>query len=284
MPDPVETNAAQAEYWNSEEARHWIDHQDRYDRMLMPFATALLDAAALAPTDRVLDVGCGTGPTTLEAARAASSGRVRGVDISRPMIDAARARAERAGVTNVTFEVADAQTAPFSPDTDVVISRFGVMFFDDATAAFRNLRRALTPAGRVCFACWQDMLVNEWMAVPGLAAAQHVPLPDPVPPDAPGPFSLGSSDRVRDLLGSAGYRDATVEPFETSILLSGGGSLDDAIAFLRSTGMARALFAEASADQVERAIGAMGEALEPFMTADGVRLGAAAWLVGARNS
>jgi len=281
MPEPVETNAAQAEYWNSDESRHWVDHQDRYDRMLLPFATALLEAAALTPTDRVLDVGCGTGPTTLDAARITSSGRARGVDISVPMIEAARARAEGAGVPNATFDVLDAQVAPFPPDSDALISRFGVMFFDDPVAAFANLRRALAPAGRLCFVCWQDLFANEWMAVPGMAAAQHVPTPEPAPDDAPGPFSFGNADRVRDVLGSAGYTDVTVEPFETSMLLAGGGSLEDAVVFLRSTGMARALFARASADEIERALGAVGDALEPFLTNDGVRLGAAVWLVGA---
>jgi SAM-dependent methyltransferase len=276
-----EANAAQAEHWNSEAALHWVTDRDGHDRMLAPFATALLEAAALTPDDRILDIGCGTGPTTCEAARIASRGHVRGLDISRPLIEAARSRADELGVTNVAFDIGDAQTDSFTPEFDVVMSRFGVMFFDDPAAAFANLRTALDPSGRLVFVCWQDLFVNEWMAVPGLAAAQHVPLPDPGPPDAPGPFSLGDADRLRELLGAAGYSEVAIDPFETSILLAGGGSLEGAVSFLRSTGMARALFADAPPDAVERAVAAVRSALEEHLTPEGVRLGAATWLVRA---
>lgn len=279
MTTGSEANASQVEHWNGEEARHWVTDQDRYDKMLAPFATALIEAAALAPDAQVLDVGCGTGPTTCDAARAAAQGHARGLDISRPMIEAARTRAARQDVTNATFEVGDAQTYAFRPEVDVVISRFGVMFFDDPHAAFKNLHTSLAASGRLVFVCWQDLFDNEWMAVPGLAAAQHVPLPDLGPPDAPGPFSLGDPERVRNLLKSAGYTRIAIDPFDTTMLLGGGGSLDDALTFLRSTGMARALFADAPAETVERAVDAVATALEPYVTPDGVRMGAAAWLV-----
>ncbi len=278
----TKANAEQAEYWNAEEAQHWVVEQDRYDRMLVPFSRRLLAAAALRRGERVVDIGCGTGATTCDAARAAAEGEALGVDISRSMIEAARARATRANVTNVRFEVGDAQTHPFETESaDVAISRFGVMFFDDPVAAFTNIRSTLADNGRMVFVCWQDLLLNEWMAVPGLAAAQHVPLPDLGPPGAPGPFSLGDADRVRDVLSAAGFRDIGVDPFVDSILLGGGGALDDAITFLRSTGMARALFADAPADAVRRAVDAVTAALAPYVTPDGVRLGAAAWLVTA---
>jgi hypothetical protein len=157
------------------------------------------------------------------------------------------------------------------------------MFFDDADAAFANLRTALDAHGRLVFVCWQAMLLNEWMAVPALAAVQHVPLPDMGPPDAPSPFSLGDPDRVRSVLSGAGYSDIAVDPFETTILLGGGGSLDEAVTFLRSTGMAHALFDDAPADTVEQAIDAVATALEPHVTPEGVRLGAATWLVSANR-
>jgi SAM-dependent methyltransferase len=278
-----ETNAAQVELWNGEEAQHWVVEQDRYDRMLAPFATAVLELAALSPTDRVVDIGCGTGPTTCDAARTVSGGHARGLDISQPMIDGARERAAALGLSNVTFDVGDAQTDRLTPDVDVVLSRFGVMFFDDADAAFANLRTALGAEGRLAFVCWQGMFLNEWMAVPALAAVQHVPLPEMGPPDAPGPFSLGDPDRVRSVLSGAGYSDITVDPFETTLLLGGGGSLDEAVTFLRSTGMAHALFDGAPADDVDRAIAAVRTALEPHVTPEGVRLGAATWLVAANR-
>lgn len=281
MTNDADANEAQAAYWNGEEAEHWVTSENGYDRMLEPFAAALLDVAALAPDARVLDIGCGTGPTTCDAAAIAAQSVARGVDISLQMIEAARERAARLGLTNVTFDVGDAQTDPFIPQTDVVMSRFGVMFFDDALAAFTNLHSALDSGGRLVFVCWQSLFSNEWMALPGLAAAQHVPLPEPGPEDAPGPFSLGDPDLVRDLLTSAGYSKITIDPFETSILLGGGGSLEDATAFMARTGMARALFADAPPAAVARAIDAVTVALGEHMTPEGVRLGAATWLVSA---
>jgi SAM-dependent methyltransferase len=276
------TNAEQREYWNADEARHWVHEQDSYDRMLAPFSTRLLDAAAIASGDSVIDIGCGTGATTCAAAGAAAEGRALGLDISRAMVEAARARASREQITNVTFEVGDAQTRRFeSGRADVVMSRFGVMFFDDATTAFANIGTALRPAGRLVFVCWQPLFDNEWMAVPGLAAAQHVPLPDPGPPDAPGPFSLGDPDRIRSVLDGAGYRDVVIDPLDDAILLGGGGTVDDTIRFLRGTGMARVLLADAKPEAVEAAVESIRDALTPFASPDGVRLGAAVWLVQA---
>ena len=277
-----EANAEQAAYWNAEEARHWVADEDRYDRMLAPFTARLLDAAALDGDERVADIGCGTGATTCAAARAAASGHALGLDISRAMVEAARARAAREGIGNVAFEVGDAQTHAFDPGAlDVAISRFGVMFFDDPVAAFANIRAALRARGRFVFVCWQELLCNEWMAVPGMAAAQHVPLPEAATADAPGPFAFGDPERVRDVLRGAGFHDVTVDATEDSILLGGGGSLEDTTSFLRGTGMARALFADAAPDAVERAVGAVSTSLEPYLTPEGVRIGAACWLVRA---
>jgi SAM-dependent methyltransferase len=275
-------NADQIEFWNSDEAAHWVRHQDRYDGMLAPFTTAVLELAALASGDCVLDVGCGTGFTTCEAARIARDGATRGVDVSAPMIEAARNRAGDRGIGNVEFVVADAQVAPFEADRDVIISRFGVMFFDDPVAAFANLRRALRADGRVAFACWRPMLENEWMAVPCMAALAHVTPPAPPGPDAPGPFAFGDRERVARILTEVGYRDVTIEPFDTRVLLAGGGTVDDAMAFIRSTGMGRLLLADPADPGVAAALDAMREALGPHATSAGVELGAATWLVSAR--
>jgi SAM-dependent methyltransferase len=275
-------NAEQVEYWNAEEAVHWVVEQDRYDGMLAPFGARLLDAAALQPGDRVLDVGCGTGQTTCGAGRRVPDGTALGIDISRSMVEAARRRAASEGLAHVTFEVADAQTHAFTPESvDVALSRFGVMFFDDPVAAFANMRHALRDGGRFVFVCWQDLLANEWMAVPGMAAAQHVPLPDIGAPGAPGPFAFGDAAYVGDILQRAGYRDVSLQPVHEPILLGGGGSLDDAAEFLRGTGMARRLFADAPPDAVDRAVDAVTAALAAYVTPDGVRLGSAVWLVTA---
>lgn len=276
-------NAQQAEYWNAPESHHWVDKQERYDRMLAPFAAALLDAARIEADDRVLDVGCGTGGTTCEAARVAKHGDATGFDISHSMIDAARERARALDVTNVAFEVADVQVGTFDPRFDVAISRFGVMFFDDPVAAFANVRTALSrDAGRLVFACWQPVFANEWMLVPMSALAQHIPLPEPPAPGMPGPFSLGEPDRLDALLGDAGFRDVEIEPVTPALLLAGGGTVDDAVAFLRSTGMARLMLADAPDDTVARALDAVREALRPYLSDEGVRLASAAWVVTAK--
>jgi SAM-dependent methyltransferase len=275
-------NRDQIEYWNSAESRHWVEHQWLYDSMLEPYARRLLSAAEIAPAERVLDVGCGTGTTTLAAA--AGAREALGVDIAKPMIIRARDRAREQGVTNARFEVADAQTAPFEAEFyNVVISRFGVMFFEDPVAAFANLRTALRPDGRIVFVCWQNLADNEWVLIPAMAAATYVPLPDLGEPGAPGPFAFGDAERLRAVLTQSGLRDIGIEPVADPILLGGGGPVDEAVDFLRGTGMARALFAEASPDDVARAIDAVREAMAPYQTPEGVRLGAAAWLVTART-
>lgn len=277
----MSANADQIEFWNSDEAQHWVRHQDRYDGMLAPFTTAVLDLAALAADDSVIDVGCGTGFTTCEAARRAPEGSTRGIDVSAPMIEAARRRSETDGVRNVEFVVSDAQVAAFEADRDVLISRFGVMFFDDPVAAFANLRRALRPSGRVAFACWRPMLENEWMAVPCMAALAHVAAPAPPDPDAPGPFAFGDRERVARILSEAGFGDVTIEAFDIPVVLAGGGTVDEVVAFIRSTGMGRLLLADPADPGVVAALDAMRDAFEAHVTPRGVELGAATWLVTA---
>ena len=274
-------NAEQREYWNSDEGAIWVTDEARYDEMLAPFAAALLDAEVPAPDATVLDVGCGTGATTIAAARLASRGVTTGIDISGPMIEGARRRAEREGVTNVAFEVCDAQAESIPTRPDLVLSRFGVMFFDDPVAAFTNLGGAIAPGGRMAFVCWQPLFVNEWMTVPALAVAEHVPLPEPPAPGTPGPFSFGDADLVRTVLADAGFAEVSVAPFEASLLLGGVGSVDAAVAFLRNTGMGRTLLSAAPPDVVDAALAGVRDALAPHHDGDGVRLNAATWIVTA---
>jgi SAM-dependent methyltransferase len=277
-------NEAQIEHWNSEEASHWVVYQDRYDRMLAPFARRILAAAPIHAGSRVLDVGCGCGGTTIEAARRATTGTATGIDISEPMIETARLRAAEENVTNAAWLLGDAQTTSLPVAAfDVVISRFGIMFFDDPVAAFTNVARAISGGGALTFVCWQDLLSNEWIRVPGLALAEHVPLPDLGPPGAPGMFSLADPERIRTVLTSAGFTDLVIEPLEEQILLGGGGSLEDSVAFLRQGGMARAVLKDVEESRQEQAIAAAAAALKPFVTPEGVRIGTAAWLVSGRR-
>jgi len=274
-------NREQAEHWNSsEQADHWVTYQEEYDRMLGPFADLVLAAAALSPGERVLDVGCGCGSTTLAAARAVGGGDAVGVDLSAPMLAKARANAALAGLANASFEQGDAQDHQFRRLFDVLISRFGVMFFADPVAAFANMRAATRSGGRLAFVCWQSLGANEWLTVAGGALARHVPPPDPLEPGAPGMFALDEPGRILRILDDAGWRRVTVTPHETPILV-GGGVLDHAVAFVRHGSLGRRMLAGADAATQDRAIQAVRDALALHVGPDGVRLGAAVWLVQA---
>jgi SAM-dependent methyltransferase len=275
-------NVEQDEYWNAAEAVHWVDFQDRYDALLAPLDRHLLGAAEISGRDHVLDVGCGCGATSRAAARIAAAGDVLGIDLSAAMLERARAVAEAEALTNVRFLRGDAQVYEFGQSTfDVAISRFGVMFFADPVAAFANVARAVRDGGRLVFLCWQELLRNEWILVPGGAAAAYVPLPEPASPDEPGPFSLAEADRVRDILSAAGCRDVNIEGVTEPLRL--GADADDTVAFLRGTGFARRLFEDVDDATIGLAVDAVREALTAYETEDGVVLRSAAWLVSARR-
>jgi SAM-dependent methyltransferase len=278
--DRVIANVEQAEAWNGDEGAHWVAHQDRYDAMNAAFTEHLLAAAAIGERESVLDIGCGNGKTTRLAAERASSGRTVGVDLSAPMLERARTIAREDGITNVTFEQGDAQVHPFPPAVfDVVISRFGVMFFGDPVAALANIGRAVRPGGRLAFLCWRDMGENEWLMVPASGALQHVPLPDLGAPGAPGPFSLADRDRINQVLDAAGWTDGVATAVDEPVLL--GRDAADTVTFLAGTGIARTLLAEADEETATRALAAVGDALRPYEQPDGLRLRGAAWLVTA---
>jgi SAM-dependent methyltransferase len=276
-------NTAQAELWNTGEGvAHWIRNQARYDRMHAPFTAMILDAAGLRAGGRVLDVGCGCGGTTLAAARLVAPGQVVGLDLSGPMLARARADAKAADLGNALFLQGDAQVHRLGPDRfDVVLSRFGVMFFADPVAAFANIRSATRPGGRLIFVCWQPLAANQWLLVPGAALAEHVPPAEWGSGDGPGMFAFADPDRLRPILGAAGWKDVQIGAEHAPILVGGGGSVDDAVEFLRTASMGRTMLAGADAATADRAIASVRAALAPYADADGVRLDAAVWLVQA---
>ena len=277
------SNVEQIEYWNGPEGEHWVDREAQFDAMLAPFIDRLLDAAELQPTDRVLDVGCGNGATSRAAAQRAAS--VVGVDISGPMLQRARQQGAEAGLANLAFLQADAQEHDFTtkpgPEFDVIVSRFGVMFFADPPAAFTNLARALVPGGRLAFVCWQNQLANEWVAVPAMTLIPIVGPPDLPPPDAPGPFAFGDRDRVAGILDAAGFSGVEFDDVQTPLYLGGGLDLDATVTFLAEGGMGKRFLGNADDEARARALVALRAAFEPYATADGVRLDSAVWLVRA---
>jgi SAM-dependent methyltransferase len=276
-------NTAQSEHWNTGEGiNHWIANHARYDRMHASFTTLILGAADPQPGDRLLDVGCGCGGTTLAAARLIAPAQATGLDLSGPMLAQARADAEAADLANVVFQQGDAQVHELQPaGFDAVISRFGVMFFEDPVAAFANIRSATRSGGRLVFVCWQPLAANQWLLLPQRALAEHVPPPAPADDDGPGMFALADPDRIRSVLGAAGWPDVEVSSEQASILVGGGGSVDDATEFLRTGSMSRTMLARADAATADQAIASVRAAISPYADAEGVHLGAAVWLVQA---
>jgi len=278
----MNVNQQQAEAWNGGESVHYVDHSDRYDRQLQPFVDALIDAARLEPHHAVLDVGCGCGVTTLSAARRART--AVGVDISEPLLAVAGERAQAASITNVEFVVADAQTYPFAEgEFDVIISQFGLMFFDDPMAAFKNLQRSLRPGGRLVFVSWQGLETNEWVMVVSDAVAQHLELPVLGGlTGGPGMFALEQPEEVTGLLQTAGFTHVEIEPLTPDILVGGGGTLDESIDFMLGMGIVRGLLGRLDPDARDAVLEAIGAALaERYESGVGITLGAAGWLISA---
>jgi SAM-dependent methyltransferase len=268
--------------WDGEEGEHWVVEAERYDRMNAAFGDALLDAADLQRGERVMDIGCGNGATTLEAARRVGpSGTVVGLDASGPMLALAKTRS--AHLDNVEFIQADAQSYDFSGGTlDVLVSRFGVMFFVDPYAAFANLARALRSGGRIVFIAWQGLARCEWILVPGAAAAAHVGMPEGIAPNAPGPFGLSDVDRTRAILEGAGFTGVTFEEVVRPMRV--GDDVDDALKFIRSIPLVRDLLSAAPAEKRAAAIDAARAALAPYAGSSGVVMSEnGAWLVSAER-
>lgn len=280
MSDVVNTDQEQA--WNGPEGTHWARNQDRWNAVNGGFDEPLLDAAGIARDDRVLDLGCGAGQTTRLAALRAPQGHALGLDLSAPMLAEGRSRAERAGITNVSFTQGDAQVYPFEASAfDAAISRYGVMFFADPVAAFGNVRRALRPGGRLAFVCPSDAGLNGWAAAMA-SLRDFLPVGDFGKPGMPGMFSLAAPDRVDDILTAAGFTGIAISEAQTYGVW--GDGVEDAAEFLLGTGPGRHLLEQADATARARAHRTLTDHLRDHVAADGtVRLRSTSWLVTADN-
>jgi SAM-dependent methyltransferase len=277
MSDATILHAQQLAYWNGPAVTRWVTKQEQMDAALAPVADAAIALAAVQPGERVLDIGCGSGATSMALARLVGpTGQVTGLDVSRPMVELARKRS--VGMGNLDWLLADAAAHDFPPgSTDLLFSRFGVMFFGDPVAAFANLRPALRPGGRLVFACWRPLDENPWMLLPLRVVQAFVPPAPPPGPDEPGPFAFGDPGRVARILTTAGFSSPRCIRFDTAMVL--GTSLDDAAEQATSIGPAGRALQEQPAAVVEAARDAVRAALVPHFESGRVALPGAIWLV-----
>lgn len=275
-------NIDQAEAWDGPEGEHWALHHERFDATISPHHGVLITAAAFAPGERVLDIGCGNGLTSRDAARAVGpSGSVLGVDLSGPMLAVAEQLAEEEGLDNVRFERGDAQVHSFAPGAyDLAISRFGVMFFLDPVAAFTNIASALRPGGRVAFLAWQSVPANEWVSAmrEALAVGRDLPLP---PPGVPSPFALADTDFTRRVMSEAGFTDIAFAGSTPPWRL--GSDADDAYGFVTGLRVIKMMLEDLDDDLKAQALHNLRATAAAHETPDGVFFGSAAWVITANK-
>jgi SAM-dependent methyltransferase len=275
-----EPNVEQAALWNEASGAAWVEMQEVLDGLLAPFEARLTSEAFPGPGRRVLDIGCGAGATSLAMARRLGpEGSCLGVDISAPLIAAARARATAEGLPSARFVQADAQTHAFEEGAfDGVISRFGVMFFDDPAAAFTNVRRAAKREAKLTFVAWRSPAENPFMTAAARAAAPLLPNLVPPSPDAPGQFAFADGARVRKILETSGWRDVELQPLDIAT------SVPEEQLFAYATRLGPVGLALRTADEDTRArtVAAVRAAFQPYVHGDIARVDAATWLVRAR--
>jgi SAM-dependent methyltransferase len=270
----------QKEYWNGAPGLKWVRNQAIMDASLADATAGLFASAGIKPGERVLDIGCGSGETSLMAASAVGpGGAVTGLDISKPLLELARRRA--GGVPNLRFIEGDASEHAFQPAFDLLLSRFGVMFFSDPATAFANIRKAAAPGGRLAFVCWRDLGENEYAAMPYEIAKPLMPSVPPFDPHAPGPFALSDPDRLRGILSDAGFSGIVLGKLDGRMRM---GATPEA-AGIQATSLGPTARSLSQFDEPVRArvLAAVTEAFRAYPLVDGqVTCRIACWLVTAK--
>lgn len=273
-----EHESEQRALWNGVAGRAWVDAQEMLDRLFTPFEDLLVEAVTDARAHSVLDVGCGTGSTTLAVARVLEAGgHCLGIDISEPMIALARTRAAHERIP-AEFVCADAQVHTFEPaSVDMIVSRFGVMFFDNPVLAFSNLRRAAQDEAQLRFIAWRSAAANPFMTTAERAAAPLLPNLPPRRPDAPGQFAFANRDRVHAILQESGLARIDLRPLDVECTLPER----DLARYVTRLGPVGLILQDADADTRARVFESVRGAFDPYVHGDQVRFIAACWMVSA---
>lgn len=284
VPTGHDQNADQIAYWNGPGGQRWADRQAAQDIVLGPVADALIERANPKADERVIDVGCGSGATTIAFAnKVGPTGHVLGIDVSGPML--ARARQTAPSQLPIDFILADATVHAFEPaSVDLLASRFGVMFFADPALSFANMRKALKPSGRLAFACWREPRENPFFMAPLQAVYKHVPKLPPQGPEDPGPFAFASEARVHRILGEAGFSGIAMEPCNLALDVATGRGLEAAVQGVLEIGPSSRALEGYPADIRAAAVNSIREALQFFVHGEKVLLPASIWIVTARAS
>jgi SAM-dependent methyltransferase len=277
-------NSEQIAEWNGALGQRWVTMQREIDRIVVPFGDAALKAAAPQPGERVIDVGCGCGDTSIEIARiVGESGAVLGIDVSQPMLEVARSSGTLANCAHLTFRDGDASEAELPPNTDLLFSRFGVMFFSQPSQAFSHLRQSLRTGGRCVFVCWRAPRDNAWAMTPLIAARTAMGVtPTPADPNAPGPFAFADEERLRAILSDAGFDAIDVQRFDATLSL--GATPRFAAEYAAQIGPVSRFVREIGVEHLPVILDAVERALTPLAAADGhVSLNGSTWIVSATS-
>jgi SAM-dependent methyltransferase len=277
-------NSEQIAEWNGALGQRWVAMQQEIDRIVAPFGDAALKAAAPQPGERVIDIGCGCGDTSMEIARiVGATGSVLGIDVSQPMLEVARAHAALANCAHLAFRDGDASEAGLPANIDLLFSRFGVMFFSQPSPAFSHLRKSLRTGGRCVFVCWRAPRDNAWAMTPLSAARKAMGVtPAPPDPDAPGPFAFADEERLRTVLSTAGFGDIDAQRFDAAIFL--GATPRSAAESAVQIGPVSRLVREVGVEHLPIIVDAVERALAPLAAPDGhVSLSGSTWIVSATN-
>ena len=280
-----EVNKNQKDFWSGKGGDIWVERQNAMDTMLSPLGEAALNKLNFNEEENVLDIGCGCGHTTLNIAkRIGPSGNVTGLDISEPMLKRAKESAVEMSITNTSFKCVDVQIEDLGDQIySAAFSRFGVMFFEDSIAAFKNINKSLISGGYLSFVCWQSPAVNPWQSLFIQEVKKFLDLPSP-PPRSPGPFAFMESEYVSSILEESKFQDITIEGHEAEVNMFSGRSLSDSVKdYISINPVVTQMLKESSENQIAEIVNSGIEAFSPYYSEKGLIFPSATWLVTARK-